>query len=148
MCKFSVLFLYSAVMAVNIWSASCISEEDKAAIITAIAPLAQNCGSECGLDNDDFEKYKEDGSDMDPCFKACLMTQMGVLDKEGKYDGKGLHKAMEEADYPGDKDDAQKFLDELDRCFDAKGDNSGSDEEAKMKRADVLFQCMQDMKEK
>nr|WKF45283.1 odorant binding proteins OBP5 [Peridroma saucia] len=144
MLKLSVVCFSFAVVAVNFRSAHCMSDEDKQAFVAAMKPMAEECGSDCGLTEEDFKKHNK-GEDMDPCFKKCIMQKMGLLDDSGKYNREVLHESISE--YTGDKDEAKKIQDQLDGCFDANGDNDGDDEESQMKRVDVLFNCLKELKE-
>nr|QCF41965.1 odorant binding protein [Athetis dissimilis] len=144
MVKFSVVCLYFAVVAVNLWDVNCVSDEEKEAIIKAITPIAEDCAKDCGLSDKD-KKKKGDEDDMDPCFKKCLLQSLGLLDEDGKYDRELLRDSIKE--YTGDKEAATKVQDQLDACFDANGDNSGDDEESQMKRVDVMFKCLKEIKE-
>ena len=55
-----------------------MSDEDKQAFVAAMKPMAEECGSDCGLTEEDFKKHNK-GEDMDPCFKKCIMQKMGLV---------------------------------------------------------------------
>ncbi|KAJ8719563.1 hypothetical protein PYW08_011738 [Mythimna loreyi] len=143
MMKFSVVCLYFVVVAVNFWNVKCLTKEEEKEIGKVMKPIADECMSYCNLKEDDFKEYKE-GGDMDPCFKKCILQKMGFLNQEGKYDPEGLHDALNE--YGDETDKAQKVEEQMNECFKANGDNDGDDEEAQMKRVNVVFDCMKEIK--
>ncbi|XP_022826777.1 uncharacterized protein LOC111356597 isoform X2 [Spodoptera litura] len=144
MCKFRVLLLCFAVVAVHFRNVHCLSDEDKKVLLDGLESIAHDCLHGCGIDEKEIESFGSDDN-LDQCFKKCVMTDAGFLDLDGKYNKDILSESLTKV--TGKQDNAERILNELDRCFTENGDNSEMNEEAHMKRVDILFACLREIRE-
>ncbi|XP_050550082.1 uncharacterized protein LOC118267991 [Spodoptera frugiperda] len=144
MCKFRVLLLCFAVVAVHFNHINCLYDEDKKVLRDGLESIAHDCLHGCGIDETEIENIEADDN-VDQCFKKCIMTDAGFLDQDGKYNKDILNESLNKV--IGNQDNAERILNELDHCFSENGDNTEVDEEAHMKRIDVLFACLRQIRE-
>ncbi|KAH9636886.1 hypothetical protein HF086_010667 [Spodoptera exigua] len=143
MYKFRVLLLCFVIVAVHFRLVHCLSDEDKKILRDGLDSIAHDCLHGCGIDEKELDNL--DANDSIECFKKCFMTDAGFLDLNGKYNKDVLSESLSKV--TGNQDNAERILNELDRCFTENGDNSEANEEAFMKRIDILFACMREIRE-
>ncbi|CAH0625400.1 unnamed protein product [Chrysodeixis includens] len=122
-----------------VWTAK-VTDEEKAAIRAAVAPLIAECSQQHGVSEDDIKAAKESHSadNLNPCFMGCFFKKAGIFDADGKLDiATGLTKLQK---FVKDPETVSKFEQVGKECASV-NDQAVSDGDAGCERAKLLVAC-------
>ncbi|XP_026730661.1 uncharacterized protein LOC113495864 [Trichoplusia ni] len=139
MSKFTCLVLCAVAVSLSSVYAK-VTDEEKAAIRAAIAPLIAECSEQHGVSEDDIKAAKEshNADNLNPCFMGCFFKKSGIFDAEGKLDlESGMTKLQK---YVKDPAAISKFEEVGKQCASV-NDQAVSDGDAGCERAKLLVAC-------
>nr|AII00968.1 odorant binding protein [Dendrolimus houi] len=83
----SIKYVCVALLAFTAYAIA-LTQEDKQAFLTSIAPLIGECSKEYGVNPEEIEAAKaaHSGESLKPCFVACFFKKLGVINDNGDFD--------------------------------------------------------------
>nr|AII00990.1 odorant binding protein [Dendrolimus kikuchii] len=135
----SIKYVCVALLAFTAYAIA-LTQEDKEAFLTSIAPIIGECSKEFGVSEGEIEvaKASHSGEGLKPCFVACFFKKLGVINDNGDFDAEAAKSKGKQ--FFKDVEDQNKVTEIADICNSINAETV-SDKTQGCDRSKLLMEC-------